>query len=58
MKIRTQSGQLVDIAGKATTTVLLPDGSFQILLRTKRKEMFLVDTVQKPKQSMYSAESR
>ena len=32
MKIRTQSGQLVDITGKVTTTVRLPDGSFQILL--------------------------
>lgn len=38
MKIRTQSGQLVDIVGKATTTVCLPDGSFQILLHTKDKK--------------------
>ena len=27
MKIRTQSGQLVDITGKVTTTVRLPDGT-------------------------------
>ena len=38
MKIRTQSGQLVDITGKVTTTVRLPDGSFQILLHTKDKK--------------------
>ena len=38
MKIRTQRGQLVDIAGKTTTTVRLPDGSFQILLHTKDKK--------------------
>lgn len=38
MKIRTQSGQLVDITGKVTTTVRLPDRSFQILLHTKDKK--------------------
>ena len=38
MKIRTQSGKLVDITGKTTTTVCMPDGSFQILMHTKDKK--------------------
>ena len=60
MKIRTQSGQLVDITGKVTTTVRLPDGSFQILLHTKDKKEgdILGGYSTEPKQSMYSAESR
>ena len=35
MKIRSQRNQLIDMVGKATTTVRMPTGSYQILAHTK-----------------------
>ena len=37
MKIRSQRNQLIDMVGKATTTVRMPTGSYQILAHTKDK---------------------
>lgn len=39
MKIRLQSNQLIDMVGKATTTVRTPTGSYQILVHTKDKKV-------------------
>ena len=39
MKIRSQSNQLIDMIGKATTTVRMPTGSYQILAHTKDKKV-------------------
>ena len=37
MKIRSQSNQLIDMAGKATATIRTPIGAYQILAHTKDK---------------------
>ena len=42
MKIRSQRNQLIDMVGKATTTVRTPTGSYQILAHTKDKKVGIV----------------
>ena len=60
MKIRSQSNQLIDMIGKATTTVCMPTGSYQILAHTKDKrwELSWENIVQNKKLFVFSVLSR